>query len=428
LIALAAGAVCLSAAVIGASTSAESLTAQRIATLPPKQQAVWMAYLDKSVRQMKVDRGVLDAELKTAGLSEPLLPPGGNSARSTPLNRPAEWYATPEARHIADIIVSFQTPAGGWSKNLNFSDHVRRKGEHFAGNSLSHYLAPDDFDTPRDPKWNYVGTLDNDATNTQLQFLARVASRDSPDSVPYRASFLRGVEYLLAAQYPNGGWPQVYPLEGGYHDAITVNDGAVGETLRLLNEVARGKNPYQFTPDSGRKRAAAAVVRGVDCMIAAQIVENGHRTVWGQQHDQLTLKPVSGRNYEPAAQCSSESAALLEFLMDLPNPGPPVVNAVHDAVAWLRKVAIHGQAYVRGPEGSHLVASADAPAIWARFYEIGADRPVFGDRDKTIHDSVEELSRERRLGYSWYNSAPQAALDRYDQWSKTHPAAKESAR
>lgn len=424
LAALAAGSICLSAAVIGSSTGAESLTAKRIAMLPPAQQAAWMTYLDRSIRQMKADRAALDAELKAAGLTEPLLPPIGFSARSTPLNRPDEWYATPEARRVADNVVSFQTPAGGWSKNLNFADHARRKGEHFAGNNISHYLGPDDFDAPHDPKWNYVGTLDNDATNTQLQFLARVASRVGAEGEPYRAAFLRGVEYLLAAQFPNGGWPQVYPLEGGYHDAITFNDGAVEESLRLLNAVAEGHGPFAFVPADLRKQAAAAVDRGLECILATQIVENGQRTVWGQQHDPLTLKPVPGRNYEPAAQCSSESASLIEFLMELPNPSAQVVAAVRDAVAWLRKVAVRNKAYVRGPQGGGLVpATAGAPPIWARYYEIGTGRAIFGDRDKSIHDSVAELSLERRRGYGWYGSGPQTTLDRYEEWSRKHPSA-----
>lgn len=407
------------AAVVGTSTGAQSITAGRIAALPAKQQAAWKAYLDRSTQQEKADRAALAAELKAAGLAEPTIPPGG---RGLSLNHPEEWYATPEARPIADIVVSFQTPAGGWSKNMSFTDHVRSKGEHFAGNNLSLYLAPDDFDTPHDPKWNYVGTLDNDATNTQLQFLARVATGQAGEGgAAYRASFLRGVEYLFAAQFPNGGWPQVYPLEGGYHDAITFNDGAVGETMRLLNGVAEGKSPFAFVPADVRKRAAAAVAHGVECIVAAQIVENGRRTVWGQQHDPFTLQPVSGRNYEPAADCSAESASLLVFLMDLQKPGPPVVNAVHDAVAWLQKVAIRGQAYQRSPEGGRLVASANAPAIWARFYEIGTGRPIFGDRDKSIHDTVGELSLERQRGYSWYGSGPQAALDRYETWKQSHP-------
>jgi Pectic acid lyase len=186
----------LYAAVVGSSVPAESITAARVGQLPE-----WRRYLERSSRQMLADRAVLLAELKEAGLKDAMIPPNGSAARSMPLNKPAEWYAGEEARRIADGIVSFQTPAGGWGKNLNVADHVRRKGESFAPNNLSLYLGPEDFDAPVDPAWNYVGTLDNDATTTELRFLAKVigAGKDS-----YRASFLCGVEYLLAAQFPNG--------------------------------------------------------------------------------------------------------------------------------------------------------------------------------------------------------------------------------
>ena len=62
-----------------------------------------------------------------------------------------------------------------------------------------------------------------------------------------------------------------------------------------------------------------------------------------------------------------------------------------------------------------------ADSIWARYYEIGTDRPILGDRDKTIHDKVNEISLERRNGYSWYNNAPKRALEQYAIWSKQHP-------
>src|SRR5580658_4347983 len=127
LLALALSTMSASAAVIGASTAAESITMERIAALPRAQQKVWRDYLDRSVRQMQADRAFLQAELKAAGLSAETVPPNGSAARSMPLNRPAEWYASAEARHIADVVVSFQTPAGGWSKNLNLSDHMRKQ-------------------------------------------------------------------------------------------------------------------------------------------------------------------------------------------------------------------------------------------------------------------------------------------------------------
>ena len=61
--------------------------------------------------------------------------------------------------------------------------------------------------------WSFVGTIDNDATIDELRFLARVqAHMPGTAGDSYRASILKGIRYLLQARYPNGGWPQVYPL------------------------------------------------------------------------------------------------------------------------------------------------------------------------------------------------------------------------
>ena len=408
---------------IGTSVPAESLTAARIAALPPAQQTAWTAYLERSARLSRADHDFLAAELKSVGLAAPTIPPSAGSVRSIPMDKPADWYATEDARRIARIIISFQTPAGGWSKNLNLADHLRAKGEHFAPNNLSQHLTPGDFDTPHDPAWSYVGTLDNDATTTEIRFLARVATASpngaaESDAAPFREAALRGIEYLLGAQYPNGGWPQVYPLDGGYHDAITFNDGAVTLTLDLLQDVADARPAFAFVPGSVRTRARSAIARGIECIIAAQISVKGVRTVWGQQHDPLTLQPVSARNYEPAVQCAAESAALMTFLMRLPQPSQAVIQSVDAAAAWLRKVAISGQAYQRGPEGRRLIAAPGAPLIWSRFYQTGTDRPIFGDRDKSLHDDVNELTAERRNGYSWYNATPAEALTRYQSWAR----------
>jgi hypothetical protein len=183
----------LPGAVVGTSTAALSLTPERVAALPEARRNAWKEYLDRSARQMQADRAFLRAELQAAGLKEPTPAPHGNSARSVPLDRPREWYGGAEARRIAEIIVSFQTPAGGWSKNLDLSAHARKPGESFAPDNLSRYLGPDDFDTPRDAGWNYAGTLDNDATTTELRFLARVAAAGANESAPFRGSFERGV-------------------------------------------------------------------------------------------------------------------------------------------------------------------------------------------------------------------------------------------
>src|SRR5258708_3340107 len=97
------------------------------------------------------------------------------------------------------------------------------------------------------------------------------------------------------AQYPNGGWPQVYPLMGGYHDNITYNDGAMINILQLLRDVAENKAAFSFVPAKTQKQAADCVERGLACILATQLTAQGQRTVWGQQHDALTLKPASAR-------------------------------------------------------------------------------------------------------------------------------------
>lgn len=416
----------LHAAVIGISKPAESVTAARIAQLPAKDRAAWTAYLEHSQRQMRIDHATLAAE-RTPGAPEPPLPKESFSARSMPLHRDAAWYGTPEARHIADVIVSFQTPAGGWSKNLDMSGPARLRGQSYTTDNLSKHLGPDDFDAPKDPHWNYVGTLDNDATNTELHFLTLVsAATPGKSGEPYRASFLKGIRYLLAAQFPNGGWPQVWPLEGGYHDAITYNDNAVTESAEVLTAVAEGGSDYAFVPADLRRKSGIAAHHALDCILATQIVVGGKRTIWAQQHDALTLAPVSARNFEPVALATGESSDILLYLMELPHPSSSVIASVQAGITWLKTNAIYGQAWIGGrntPGGRHLEPQAGAGPIWARYYSITTGKPIFGDRDKTIHDTVSDLSLERRNGYAWYGSGPQQAVDAYTEWNARHSLA-----
>jgi len=282
-------------------------------------------------------------------------------------------------------------------------------------------LSNKDFDSPPAGDWDYVGTFDNDATVTELRFLAKVIAADETrDDKTFRASFERGMNYIFDAQYPNGGWPQVWPLQGGYHDAITYNDDAMINILGLLRDVSTGTNEFAFEPQKMRRPAASSLQRGIACVLATQIVTSGVRTVWCQQHDPLTLQPVSARNYEMPSEASSESAGIMMFLMSQPHPDADIVDSVNAAATWFERTEIHDMAFKFVPgKGRRLVSAPGHGPIWARYYQIGADRPIFGDRDKTVHDNLDDISAERRNGYAWFNDVPEQALARYTDW-KAH--------
>jgi PelA/Pel-15E family pectate lyase len=428
-------------AIIGTNPPALPLTLQRIATLPPDKQSAWKAYLKTSERQLRADQQFFQKELRHSDITQPTTPPEAHGARGIALDKPADWYAQTEALRIADILVSFQTPAGGWSKNIDMIKHARAPGERFSADNTSRFPVSSDNDAPRDRGWNYVGTFDNDATVTQLRFLAKViraldvTRADGAGAVgtprptfrhkAYRSAFLHGLDYILASQYPNGGWPQVWPLQGGYHDAITYNDNAMIQVVELLRDVSAGGGEFGFVPAKTRARAAASVKRGIQCILATQIVVNGYRTVWCQQHDALTLQPCSARNYEMPSESSAESAEIMLFLMKVPNPSSELVAAIHAAAAWFEKTKINGVSYRFAGDAGRLLA--DAPGngpLWARYYEIGTNRPIFGDRDKTIHDNVNEISRERRNGYAWYRDTPARALEYFSAWRKEFPTSR----
>jgi PelA/Pel-15E family pectate lyase len=229
---------------------------------------------------------------------------------------------------------------------------------------------------------------------------------------------VKGVRYLLDAQYPNGGWPQIYPLEGDFHDSVTFNDNAVARVAELLREV--GEEPgYDYVPAEMRARSRTAQAKAVEVILAAQYRREGRPVGWPQQVDPLTLAPASARNFEPAAICSDETTDVLLFLMAQKDPSPAIRRAVVDGIGWLRASAVYGKAWITTPDGRHLIDRDYGGPLWSRLYDPATNKPIFGDWDKYIRDDVNEISIGRRNGYGWYVITPEKAIDTYHIWRET---------
>jgi PelA/Pel-15E family pectate lyase len=323
------------------------------------------------------------------------------------LERPAEWYGSAEARAAAESVMQYQSPHGAWPKNTNLAipppsrEHLERIAAEGRAN-----------------------TIDNGATTTPMSFLARMA--EATGDARYAAAVHRGIDYLLAAQYATGGWPQFFPLREGYYSHITYNDHAMVNVLTLLRGAAAGKPPFAFVDADRRAKAAAAVARGIDCVLRTQVKRDGRRTAWCAQHDVKTLAPAWARNYEPPSLSGAETVGIVRFLMQTERPTPEIVAAVQGAVAWLQRVAINGlrvENFVAADGKRDRRAAADpaAPPLWARFYELGSDRPIFLGRDKIVRYDFNEIERERRVGYSYFGAWPAGLLTNdYPRWRGKH--------
>ena len=321
------------------------------------------------------------------------------------LKQPDAWYASTEARGIAAHVLEHQRADGGWPKNTDMA------------------AAPDPAAVTA-ARSKPDSTIDNGATVTQLRFLARVLHAGG--DAAYRSAFNRGLDYLLAAQYPNGGWPQYYPLRADYSRHITFNDDAMAGVVMLLWDVRDGVTDVSFVDPNRKGRAGAAVERAIALVLRSQIRVNGRLTAWCAQHDEVTLEPRKARTYEHISLSGAETVGLLRILMRVETPSPPVVEAVDAAVAWLQAVQLAGVRVEQRPDPSLpggtdrvVVADRSAAPLWARFYEIGTNRPIYSGRDGIVRYALSEIEPERRNGYSWLGTWPQRLLaDEYPGWKK----------
>ncbi len=324
------------------------------------------------------------------------------------LNQKPEFYSSRQAVRIADNVLLYQRNTGGWPSNIN----------------MALELTDEQKEQITKDKSKTDSLLDNGATHTQIRYLTRVYNATELER--FKQAALKGMDYLFDARYDNGGWPQTYPNPTGYHKHITFNDDAMVGALSIIYEIAQNKPEYNFVDQQRRQKAMEAAQKGIECILKCQIKVDGRLTAWCQQYDEKTFEPRSARKFEPVSNSTRETVGIVKFLMSIDKPGPEIIKAIQGAITWLDSIKINGIRQIRkiSYEGQRrldrvIVEDETARPIWARLYEIGTNRPVFGDRDGKVYYAMSEISLERREGYAWYGYWPSDLLaEDYPSWRK----------
>jgi PelA/Pel-15E family pectate lyase len=315
-------------------------------------------------------------------------------------------YAPTQLAEIGDNILLFQKTNGGWDKNYDI----------FA------ILTDAQKDSVRSHRNELHTTFDNGTCFTQIAALSIIYKTTQVEK--YRDAALKGLDFLLSAQYANGGWPQFYPLEKKYSREITFNDGAFEGIMVLLRDMLAGLPQYDYVNATYRKKIEVAFAKGLDCIVKTQINDVGVPTAWCQQYDEQTLQPAWARKFEPACISNGESAGLVLFLMSLENPDKRVIDAIQYAVKWFQDSKIYNTRVVAVPAANGspadraVITDTTAEPVWTRYYELKTHKPMFCNRDSKVVYTLAEVEYERRNGYQWYTYAPQKVLAQYASWQK----------
>jgi len=363
-------------------------------------------------------------------------------------DQPKSFYSTRRARQIADNLLAYQQLAGGWDKNVDMVNNA--DWYYLDNNEGSNY-----FSSP------YYSTLDNDSTHVQLQFLGKVISAGARDQ-KYMDSFYRGLQYVLRAQYPSGGFPQFFdPTRAGYWSEITINDDAMASVMELLEDIYQQEWHMSFLAKDMEMYAAAVRARNmaIECILRAQqkvrgldirphdqfgnfswlgntaLPPNGtpdqELTIWSQQHHITSLVPTQGRAYEMPCLAGMESVSIIEVLMRIPNPGPRIRFAINSSMNWYRRTAMVGymqertfhQKYLaRGSLREMYYTGNPGDMVWGRFYEIvtGTERLHTG-RDTQVVWDMYEITESGRAGYMNIHDRGKRLFPQYEQWLKRLP-------
>ena len=270
------------------------------------------------------------------------------------------------AKAAGKALISCQLASGGWTDDFDFAPEKAAR----------HWLHQAQLAGDRDAgKRQNTSTLDDNKTQSALLFLLELAHLpECKDDAVLQEALKFGLNSLIAAQYPNGAWPQQfsgpadpstpvkparYPSDWSrqwpkekYTTHYTLNDGNHQRAVELLLRA------HELTGD---ERYLASAKKGGDFLILAQMPEP--QPVWAQQYNS-EMEPVWARKFEPPCVTAGESLGAMEtlHLLHVVTGDEKYLKPLSAAVAWYERSSLPG-------------------GLYARFYELRTNRPLYFVKD-----------------------------------------------
>ncbi|QDU77262.1 Pectic acid lyase [Bremerella volcania] len=268
-----------------------------------------------------------------------------------------EYYLN-AATETAEALIYGQLESGGWTNCIDFNPKGERTAQYRNGKG----------------KGKNNSSLDDDQTQSAIRFLVRLDQAYEFKNETIHGAAMTALDALLAAQFANGAFPQVWtgpvdqslPIQQAsfpkydwrtegriknYWDMYTLNDGLAGSVSAVLIEA---HETY------GDERYLTALKKLGDFLILAQLPSP--QPAWAQQYN-YEMNPIWARRFEPAAVAGRESQDAIETLLAIfeVTRDKKYLEPIPKAVNYLESSIL--------PDGQ-----------LARYYEMQTNRPLYMNR------------------------------------------------
>jgi PelA/Pel-15E family pectate lyase len=299
------------------------------------------------------------------------------------------------ATEAAQALVYGQLKSGGWTNAIDFDPTSPNVAEYRNGKG----------------KGKNNSSLDDGQTASAIQFLVQADKALGFRNQEVHESAITALDALLAAQYPNGGFPQVwtrpvppqpiiaasYPdydwrTEGrvkNYWDMYTLNDNVTGYVAATLVEAHRVYSDNRYLE---------SLKRLGDFLLLSQMPEP--QPGWAQQYS-YDMKPIWARKFEPPGVSGDETQEVIATLMLISEitRDPKFFEPIPRAAAWLKRSLL-------------------ADGKLARYYELKTNRPLYMTRQGEKYELTYDDSNLPDH-YGWKTESKLAELGRQFALART---------